>query len=105
MSAGLTLLDRALILAQHELDALRAGDVENAEQHFDERVDLMGQAYAVLDEDEPEDYRVKLIALQGYQQLIQEEGQVLLESIRQQLLGARGTVRRARTYSRVSVMQ
>ena len=30
MSANLTLLDRALILAQHELEAMRNGEVESA---------------------------------------------------------------------------
>ncbi len=56
MSASLTLLDRALILAQHELDALRAGDVETAEQHFDERSALMDQALETMDEQDPDDY-------------------------------------------------
>ena len=44
MSTNLTLLDRALILAQHELEAMRSGDVENAESHFHERIELMKKA-------------------------------------------------------------
>ncbi len=105
MPALLTILDRALILAQHELDALRAGDVETAELHFDERSILLDQAIETMDEQDPDDYRVKLIALQGYNQLIQEEGQELLEKIRLQLASARKTSRRARGYAKVSMMQ
>lgn len=105
MSASLTLLDRALILAQHELDALRAGDVETAELHFDERSTLMDQAADTLDEQDPDDYRVKLIALQGYNQLIREEGQELLEKIRLQLVGSRKTIHRTRSYAKANLMQ
>ena len=105
MSASLTLLDRALILAQHELDALRAGDVETAEQHFDERSALMDQALETMDEQDPDDYRVKLIALQGYNQVIQEEGRELLEKIRLQLVDTRSNMRQARGYARANLMQ
>lgn len=105
MSASLTLLDRALILAQHELEAMRAGDVETAETHFGERSLLMDQAGETLDEEDVEDYRLKLIALQGYNQLIHEEGQELLETIRQQLLSSRKTLRRNRCYVRARMLQ
>ena len=105
MSASLTLLDRAMILAQHELDALRAGDVETAESHFDERAALMDQARETMDEQDPDDYRVKLIALQGYNQMIQEEGRELLEKIRLQLVDARSSMRRARGYAKANLMQ
>lgn len=104
MSASLTILDRALILAQHELDAMRAGDVERAELHFDERSLLLDEAYTTFDEQDPDDYRVKLIALQGYSQLIKEEGQELLEKIRRQLMDARFTTRRAKGYARVIML-
>lgn len=105
MSASLTLLDRAMILAQHELDALRAGDVETAETHFGERSALMSQAWETMDEQDPDDYRVKLIALQGYNQMIQEEGRELLEKIRLQLVDTRFNVRRARGYAKTTLMQ
>lgn len=105
MQAGLTLLDRALILAQHELDAMRDGDVEAAEVHFDERKILMDQAYSTLDESDPEDYKVKLIALQGYNQMIYEEGKLQLEKIRAELLRSRGTSRQARGYAKISLLQ
>lgn len=100
MSACLTLLDRALILAQHELDALRNGDVERAETHFDERFQLLNQAATTNDELEPEDYYVKLMALQGYNAMIRDEGRELLESIRVQLVQVKGNSRRIKGYTR-----
>lgn len=103
-TSSLTLLDRALILAQHELDAMRQGDVEAAESHFHERSGLMDQAASTLDEAAPEDYRIKLIALQGYNQMIYEEGQLLLKSIKEGLLKHRSTTRQARGYAKASMM-
>ncbi len=105
MSTNLTLLDRALILAQHELEAMRSGDVENAESHFHERIELMRRAADVLDEETPDDYRVKLIALQGYNQLIHEEGQELLDQIRCQLVAAKGSIRGVKGYARARMLQ
>lgn len=105
MHASLTLLDRALILAQHELDAMRAGDVETAEIHFDERKILMDQAMSTLDETDPEDYKVKLIALQGYNKMIYEEGQEQLLKIRETLLKSRETARQAKGYAKTSLLQ
>ena len=105
MSANLTLLDRALILAHHELEAMRNGDVESAESHFHERTELMRQAADTLDEETSEDYRVKLIALQGYNQLIHEEGRELLEQIRSQLVSARSTIRGVKGYARARLLQ
>ncbi len=98
--AALTLLDRALILAQHELDAMRSGEVEAAEEHFNEREGLMAEAARVMDEDDPDDYYVKLIAIQGYNQLIREEGAELLEQIRAQVVDLRQTTKAARGYAR-----
>lgn len=96
----LTLLDRALILAQHELDAMRNGDVDAAEEHFNERESLMMEAARVVDEDDPDDYYVKLIAIQGYNQLIRDEGAELLEQIRAQVVDLRQTNKAARGYAR-----
>lgn len=105
MPANLTLLDRALILAQHELEAMRNGDVESAESHFNERTELMRQAVETRDEETVDDYRVKLIALQGYNQIIHEEGQELLEQIRAQLIAARGSMRGVKGYARARLLQ
>ena len=104
MNPCLTLLDRALILAQHELDAMRAGDVETAELHFDDRKILMDQAISTYDETDPEDYKLKLIALQSYNQMIYEEGKIQLVKIREDLLNARETTRQAKGYARASFM-
>lgn len=102
MNGSLTLLDRAMILAQHELEAMRMGDVDKAQQHFDERAILMDQASKIDDEQDPADYRVKLIALQGYNMMIHDEGQELLNKIRQQLLEARIPARAMRGYAKSS---
>ena len=58
-----------------------------------------------LDEETSEDYRVKLIALQGYNQLIHEEGRELLEQIRSQLVSARSTIRGVKGYARARLLQ
>jgi len=79
---SLTLLDRVLITAQYELEAMRIGDVETAQSYFEERSLLLDRAVETLDEGSPDDYRIKLIALQGYQEIIYEEASQLLENIR-----------------------
>ena len=65
----------------------------------------MRQAADTLDEETSEDYRVKLIALQGYNQLIHEEGRELLEQIRSQLVSARSTIRGVKGYARARLLQ
>ena len=95
---SLTILDRALIIAQHELDAMRRGDVDDAIVFFEERGTLLDQAVHTKDEDTVEDYRVKLIALQGYHQLIHEEGTVLLQQIKDSLIQTRTNHKMARKY-------
>ena len=105
MNGSLTLLDRAMILAQHELEAMRVGDVDTAQHHFDERAILMDLASKIDDERDQTDYRVKLIALQGYNMMIHEEGQELLTKIRHQLLDARSPARAMRGYAKSSHIQ
>ena len=101
----LTLLDKALILAQHELEAMRSGDVEKAEFHLDQRELLLAQAHAAHDEQNPDDYRLKLIALQGYNQMIREEGTELLETLRGQILDSRAGARCVQGYVRAQYLQ
>ncbi len=98
MAAVLTMLDRALILAQHELEALNAGNVEEAESYFMERSELLSLAYNQHDEVNNEDYVIKLIALQGYNQLICEVGESLKESIRGNILASQKTTKAAKAY-------
>jgi len=95
---SLTILDRALIIAQHELDAMRRGDVDDAANFFEERGKLINQAKHTKDEDKVEDYRVKLTALIGYHHLIHEEGTMLLNQIRASLIQTKSHSKVARSY-------
>ena len=100
---SLTILDRALIIAQHELDAMRRGDVDDAANFFEERGELINQARHTQDEEDIKDYRVKLIALQGYHQLIHEEGTMLLNQIRKSLIQTKSHSKITRSYANSQV--
>lgn len=82
---SLTLLDRMLIIAQHELEAMQQGDIDSAISFFEERTELLTQVQENHDEANAEDCKVKLLALQGYHQLIYEEGLKLRDSIKESL--------------------
>ncbi|UWX04934.1 hypothetical protein JBF11_05455 [Taurinivorans muris] len=88
MMSSLTLLDRMLIIAQFELEAMQQGDVDGAISFFEERVALLDQLQVNQDENS-EDCKMKLLALQGFHQIIYEEGLKLKEQIRQNLLESR----------------
>ncbi len=101
----LTMLDRALILAQHELDALNEGNVEAAESHFMDRAEIITNAHKEHDEENSEDYVIKLIALQGYNQLICEVGEKLKDSMRVDILASKKSTHAAKSYMRLSHRQ
>lgn len=86
--SSLTLLDRMLIIAQYELEAMQRGDVDGAISFFEERVALLEQLQVNQDEINSEDCKMKLLALQGFHQIIYEEGLKLKEQIRQNLLNS-----------------
>ncbi len=77
----LTMLDRAMILAQHELEALNEGDIQNAEKFFMDRAEILARAYQGHDEENNEDYVFKLVAIQGYNQIIYDVGTALKDEI------------------------
>lgn len=87
--SSLTILDRMLIIAQFELEAMQRGDVDGAISFFEERVALLDQLQVNQDEINSEDCKMKLLALQGFHQVIYEEGLKLKEQIRQNLLESR----------------
>jgi hypothetical protein len=87
--SSLTLLDRMLIIAQYELEAMQRGDVDGAISFFEERVALLDQLQINQDEINSEDCKMKLLALQGFHQIIYEEGVKLKEQIRENLLNSR----------------
>lgn len=95
---SLTILDRILIIAQHELDAMRQGNIDDAADFFKERGRLIDQAMHTKDEENVDDYRVKLIALQGYHQIIHEEGTMLLNKIRTSLIQSKTHSKIAKSY-------
>ncbi len=95
---SLTMLDKALIIAQHELEAMRRGDIEDVALFFDERGVLLNKAMHSNDEQSVDDYRLKLLALQGYHQIIHEEGTVLLNQIRNSLIKTKKQSKIARSY-------
>lgn len=97
---SLTLLDRALIIAQHELDAMRRGDVDGAANFLDERTGLLYQAIETKDEQSQDDFQLKIVALQGYHQTVQAEGEKLLNQIKAGLINSRKSVNMVKQYSR-----
>ncbi len=97
--SSLTLLDRMLIIAQFELEAMQRGDVDGAISFFEERIALLDQLQMTQDEISSEDCRMKLLALQGYHQIIYEEGLKLKEQIKQNLLNTRGQRSASKRYA------
>lgn len=95
----LTLLDRMLIIAQFELEAMQRGDVDGAISFFEERVKLLDQLQSCHDEINSEECKMKLLALQGYHQIIYEEGLKLKEQIRENLLKSRGQRSASKRYA------
>ncbi len=95
---SLTVLDRALIIAQHELEAMRRGDVESVATFFSERGKLLDKAVHSNDEQNVDDFRLKLLALQGYHQIIHEEGMALLNQYRNSLIKSKKQSRMAKSY-------
>lgn len=95
----LTLLDRMLIIAQFELEAMERGDVDGAISFFEERVKLLDQLQSCRDEINSEECKMKLLALQGYHQIIYEEGLKLKEQIKENLLKSRSQRSASKRYA------
>lgn len=93
-----TILDRTIVIAQHELNAMRQGNIDDAALLFKERGELIDQAMHIKDEKNIDDYRRKLIALQGYQQIIHEEGTIILNQIRASLMQSKSIGKVAKRY-------
>ena len=100
---SLTLLDRMLIIAQHELEAMQQGDVDGAISFFEERTELLQQLQQQHDEVNDDDCKVKLLALQGYHQLIYDEGLKLRDSIKKSLQKNKSTSSVAKRYANNSI--
>ncbi len=99
----MTKLDRAIVLAQLELAALKAQDVDKAADLMEERRTLLLDAYEQHDENSHKEYLVKLIAMQSYNMQILEVGNELRNSLRKSIQGNAKTVHAAGKYMRASL--
>lgn len=102
--SSLTILDRMLIIAQFELEAMQRGDVDGAISFFEERVALLDQLQVNQDEINSEDCKMKLLALQGFHQVIYEEGLKLKEQIKQNLLNSQAQRSVSKRYANARVL-
>lgn len=102
--SSLTILDRMLIIAQFELEAMQRGDVDGAISFFEERVALLDQLQVNQDEINSEDFKMKLLALQGFHQVIYEEGLKLKEQIKQNLLNSQAQRSVSKRYANARVL-
>lgn len=100
---ALTILDRALIIAQHELDAMRKGDIDTAISFFHERAALLNEVVYTKDEENDSDARMKLIALQGYHNIIYKEGHKILAEIKESLIKSKSTGKMIRGYAQTRI--
>ena len=101
---SLTLLDRMLIIAQYELEAMQRGDVDGAISFFEERVALLDELRIGQDEINSEDCKMKLLALQGFHQVIYEEGLKLKEQIKQNLLNSQAQRSVSKRYANARIL-
>ncbi len=102
--SSLTILDRMLIIAQFELEAMQRGDVDGAISFFEERVALLDQLQVNQDEINSEDCKMKLLALQGFHQVIYEEGLKLKEQIKQNLLNSQAQRSVSKRYANARIL-
>ncbi len=98
MAVKFTMLDTALVLARHELDALSEGDVERAAGHLETRTPLLEKILLEHDEDSETMYMMKLQALQALNIQITEVGAALKDKIRSDLKGVNKSVQAAGKY-------
>ncbi len=98
MAVKFTMLDTALVLARHELDALSQGDVERAAGHLETRIPLLEKIYQEHDEDSEAMYAMKLHALQDLNLQITAVGEALKEKIRNDLKGVNKSMQAAGKY-------
>lgn len=84
MSKSLALYDEALHIGQLELNALKAEEVEKADEYCNQRAQLLENAWNIHDA-ENEQIRSKLLAIKTLQEELIQEGTKLKKDIQQQL--------------------
>lgn len=103
MSSSISLLDEALRIGTQELDALRSGDVDLADQCFEERTTLMEEALRLRDTSN-EILRGRLETLQELQNTLYAEAKKLKMDVQNSLVQSRKQGQRMRGYG-LSVRQ
>lgn len=88
MSKSMDLYDEALHIGQLELEALKAGDVDIAEEYCTKRAELLEEAWNIRDAKD-EHMRSKLLAIKDLQEQLIKEGKNLRKHIQQQLSTSR----------------
>ena len=89
MADSLTLLDEALRIGERELEALKSGDMDVADEAAVERGRLISKAWDVRTVDIEDELRVKLLQMQKMQVQLTEELKKLHSSLRSQLLASK----------------
>lgn len=103
MSSSIRLLDEALRIGTQELDALCAGDVDLADQCFEERVALTEEALRLRDA-AAEVLRGRMETLQELQNALYAEAKKLKAEVQGSLVESKKQTQRMRGYG-LSVRQ
>ncbi|MCG8530885.1 MAG: hypothetical protein MI749_09495 [Desulfovibrionales bacterium] len=98
MANSLTLLDEALRIGGRELEALRSGDMDVAEEAAEERGRLIAEALEHRTGDIEGELRTKLVQMQGVQVQLTDELKKLHSSLKSQLLATRQKSARCKGY-------
>ncbi|OBQ52408.1 hypothetical protein [Halodesulfovibrio spirochaetisodalis] len=89
MANSLTLLDEALRIGEQELEALKNGDMDVADEAAVERERLISEAWALRTGDIESELRQKLLKMQNVQLLLTDELKKLHASLKSQLLASK----------------
>lgn len=89
MANSLTLLDEALRIGEQELEALKNGDMDVADEAAVERERLISEAWAIRTGDIENELRQKLLKMQHVQLLLTDELKKLHASLKSQLLASK----------------
>ncbi|AGW12733.1 hypothetical protein [Megalodesulfovibrio gigas] len=109
MNTPITLLDKALALAEEEMTLLQGGDVDGAHLHAAQRIALTEQAWTLRTQAAPADptdparltmLQEKLLQLQAMQHRLTAEARRLHASIKAELLRSRKEGARHAAYGR-----
>jgi len=98
MNQGVCLLDEALSLARQELAALEDGAYDKAVTFAERRNEVTSMAWQMLEDDQAEQYRERLVQLAHMQEHLTELAASAHNDIRAQLQSSRRERRRMQGY-------